>query len=210
MIGKRFGRLIVLARAENKGRRTAYRCKCDCGQEKIVTSENLVAGHTKSCGCINRERLSARSKEQNTTHGMSHTRIYRIWTHMRSRCNLERHERYHEYGGKGIKVCPEWDDFKAFYAWAMENGYDDTKTIDRIDNNKGYSPSNCRWTDYQTQNNNRDYNVMLTFNGKTMTVAEWARETGINDGTLRARLFHMGWSIEKALTTPTRKSKHSQ
>lgn len=208
MIGTRFGRLTVLYRTPNKGRRTAYMCQCDCGNKTIATSENLVAGHTKSCGCINKERASIALREQNMKHGLSYTRLYRIWAHMRSRCNLKRHERYHEYGGRGIKVCPEWDDFQNFHQWAIDNGYNESLTIDRIDNEKGYCPENCRWTDYKTQNNNRDYNVHLTHNGKTMTVAEWAREIGVKDATLRSRL-KAGWSIERVLTTPITR-KHSQ
>jgi hypothetical protein len=126
---------------------------------------------------------------------------------MRSRCNLKRHPRYSQYGGRGIKVCHEWDDFKKFYEWAIANGYDETLTIDRRDNDKGYCPDNCRWVDYKAQNNNRAFNVPLTFNGQTKTIAEWARTTGIKDGTLRHRLYIMKWPLERALTEPTHR-KH--
>jgi hypothetical protein len=119
---------------------------------------------------------------------------------MRRRCVDAKQPNFSHYGGKGITVCEEWlHNYKAFYDWSISNGYTDELTIDRIDNNKGYSPENCRWADMKTQQNNRSYNKLLTYNGKTQNVKEWAEELGINYKTLWNRLFTYKWSIEKAL-----------
>ena len=122
---------------------------------------------------------------------------------MKRRCNDETNSHYHIYGGKGIKVCEEWEEnFEAFYNWAMSNGYVKGLTIDRIDNDKNYCPENCRWATYLEQGNNTSRNHRLTFNNETHTMAEWARIIGINYSVLRSRINDSGWSVEKALTTP--------
>lgn len=131
---------------------------------------------------------------------LGNRRLYGIWLNMRRRCVDAKQPNFSHYGGKGITVCEEWlHNYKAFYDWSISNGYTDELTIDRIDNNKGYSPENCRWADMKTQQNNRSYNKLLTYNGKTQNVKEWAEELGINYKTLWNRLFTYKWSIEKAL-----------
>lgn len=137
-------------------------------------------------------------------HGESYheTRLHHIWVNMRYRCNNPNCSHYNRYGGRGIKVCDEWNEYLVFKKWAMANGYDDSKSIDRIDNNGNYEPNNCRWATMKTQNNNRSSNNNITYNGETHTVAEWACIVGINENTLRSRLFINKWDIETALTTP--------
>ena len=131
--------------------------KCDCGKEKILEKAKVVNGSTLSCGCYAIEKV----KEYNTTHHLTKTRLYRIWLGMKSRCYNNKKKDYKNYGGRGIKVCTEWkSDFMNFHSWAMDNGYSDNLTIDRIDVNGNYEPSNCRWVDMKVQakkrrNNNR-------------------------------------------------------
>jgi hypothetical protein len=138
-------------------------------------------------------------------HGMSGTKIYKTWHNVRSRCKNPNATKYHIYGGKGIKVCKEWDEsFERFYRWSVENGYKEGLTIDRIDGDGDYSPENCRWVDYQTQNNNTSQNNMITFDGITLTAYQWARKIGMNPKTFSERL-RRGWPVERAITTPTMK-----
>lgn len=119
---------------------------------------------------------------------LSRTRLYRIFDHMKQRCYNKNNERYKDYGKRGINVCNEWlHDFMVFREWALNNGYNDTLTIDRIDVNGNYEPSNCRWVDNLTQQNNKRDNVFLTYNGKTQTMAQWSRELGINRHTINKR-----------------------
>lgn len=201
LTGKRFGRLTVLERMEDGDRRAKWLCKCDCGRIKIVASTNLIQGNTVSCGCLNRENQ--------TTHGKSKTRLYRIYNNMKNRCYNSNVKAFPDYGGRGIKVCDEWlADFMNFYNWAMTNGYDDTKSIDRIDNDGSYEPSNCRWVGLKAQQNNKRSNIMLEYKGKTKTVAEWADEVGIPRGIVYDRI-KKGWTTEEALTTPKGEKRRS-
>ena len=151
LTGQRFGRLTVLKRAETINKRTRWLCRCDCGEEVIVEAYNLKKGHTQSCGCLQREAAS----KANTTHGMRGSRLYRIWVCMHNRCYRKCYHAYNHYGGRGITICDEWHDFQAFQYWAIENGYNDDLSIDRIDNDKGYYPDNCRWVTMEEQNRNK-------------------------------------------------------
>lgn len=131
-------------------------------------------------------------------HGMSHTRIYKIWTGMRQRCFSPQHKDYPDYGGRGITICDEWSDFKTFYEWATDNGYSDELSIDRINTNGNYCPENCRWADDVVQSRNRRF-TQLSYNGETHTIAEWAKILGIGNTTIRTRL-KKGMSIEQILS----------
>ena len=196
LTGIRVGKLIVIGPAERKNGRTAWHCKCDCGNETTVLTQQLTHGLTKSCGCYQKERASETFKR----HGMYGTRLYRIWSNMIQRCSNPKNNAYLMYGAKGVSVCAEWKVFNAFCQWAMSNGYDDGLSIDRIDNSKGYSPDNCRWATSQEQTDNRVCVRYVFFNGKTQTLKKWAEETGIPYDRLSWRIRN-GWPIEKALTT---------
>lgn len=140
-------------------------------------------------------------------HGMYRTRIYRIWKGIKRRCLNPNNEYYKDYGGRGISVCKEWEDFKNFYNWAMNSGYSDTLTIDRINNDGNYDPDNCRWVTQKVQNNNTRKNHYLTYKGKTKSMAEWSEITGIPYSTLKGRINSLHWSVEKTIETPTREKR---
>lgn len=196
LTGQRFGRLVVIERADNSADgRARWLCRCDCGQSKTVLGEHLKKGRTKSCGCAKSESSSKRFKK----HGGRNSKLYRIWSNMKDRCNNPDCKVYSDYGGRGIKVCKEWiDDFSAFQKWALANGYKEGLTIDRKDNDKGYFPDNCRWTDRKIQGNNKRNCRYITYKGQRKTVAEWSDITGIPHDTLLYRLNH-GWETERIL-----------
>lgn len=200
---KKFNRLTVIERAENnKYNRATWLCKCDCGNMIIVSGNALLKSNTKSCGCLRSETVR---KSKNKIHGMTDTRIFHCWSAMKDRCTNERHKAYKNYGGRGIRVCDEWlHDFQTFYEWAMENGYSDELSIDRIDNDGNYEPSNCRWITYKEQQNNKRTNHYLEYDGEVKTIAQWAEIVGIKRKVLTQRINN-GWTTEKALTTPVRK-----
>lgn len=203
LTGRKFNKLTVISRAENSNKGAIrWLCVCECGNQTIVERSNLVKGVIKSCGCYNREIVSERAKKNFTTHGLYKTRLYRTLNHILQRCYNPNNNQYKNYGGRGITVCNEWkNDCQAFFIWAISNGYKEGLTIDRIDNNGNYEPNNCRWVDMKTQANNRRTNRLISYNGQTHTMKEWAIITGINYRTLQDRLKR-GWSDEKALTTP--------
>ena len=205
LTGKRFGKLVVIKTAgKTKNGAYLWQCKCDCGNEIIANVGNLKNGHTKSCGCLRVDRC----KTNFTKHGLEHTRLYGIWSDMRLRCYDEKNIAYHRYGGRGITICDEWkNDVKAFYGWATANGYKDSLTIDRIDNDGNYCPENCRWATVKEQASNRRSNIFVTHNGKTQTMKEWANEVGIPYKVVWARMQKLGWSAERALTDPVKKGK---
>lgn len=199
MTGERCGRLIVLGfHGISKERRAEWDCVCDCGNFVVVQGKYLRNGDTLSCGCYNRDRIAKIGKEHKT-HGMTGTRLYNIWSSMRKRCLSETHESYPRYGGRGIKICEEWGSFEKFLKWALENGYSENKSIDRINNDDGYYPENCRWTDMKTQSRNRSSNKRISYKGQTHCIAEWAEILGLETSTLWRRLNVLKMPLEKAL-----------
>ena len=201
VLNKRFGRLSVIERVDNnKHGQARWRCRCDCGNEVIVTGYKLTSGHTRSCGCLKIESTG----NQRRTHGDTGSRLYVCWQHMKNRCNNPLDKYFCNYGGRGISVCPEWDSYEKFKEWAFAHGYRDDLTLDRIDVNGNYCPENCRWTTMQEQQNNRRNNHYVEFCGEVHTLADWARIIGINRDVLQMRINKLKWSVEKAFTTPVR------
>ena len=169
LTGKKFGRLTVMRRTSNKKTRTYWHCKCDCGKEIDVCASHLSSSKTVSCGCSSAERIA----ELNKTHGMSKTILYKKWCEMKKRCFNKSTASYSSYGGRGITVCDEWkDDFLSFYNWAMSNGYSNGLSIDRIDVNGNYEPSNCRWVDNKTQSLNKRNTIYIELFGAKTTLFE--------------------------------------
>jgi hypothetical protein len=200
----KFTKLKVIARIENnKNGNAIWQCKCDCGNVINVTGVDLRSEHTKSCGCYNIEAIIQR----NMKHGETRTRLYNIWRKMLRRCKNSNEKRYKDYGGRGIFVCNEWKDYLVFRDWALSNGYKEDLTIDRRNNDGNYDPDNCRWATYKEQGNNKRNNHCIVYNGKTQTLMQWSEETSIDYDVIQRRLTVYKWSIEKALTTPTRKMR---
>jgi hypothetical protein len=203
LAGKKFGRLTAIKYVFSKNKNRYWLCKCVCGNEKIARTADLIAGKTKSCGCLQFE-ASQKSGLNSKKHGMTNTRIYNIWRRMKYRCYSKNADNYKDYGGRGITVCDEWkNDFKAFYNWSMQNVYKNNLSIDRIDVNGNYEPTNCRWATNLQQANNRRNNRFISYNNQKLTFAEWATKYNISKTTFCYRL-KCGWSIEKILNTPPR------
>lgn len=197
--GKRFKRLVVIGfshYSEDK-KRTYWKCRCDCGNEIVTRGDSLKSGHTNSCGCYNKDIVA--ELKPSSTHNLSDTRIFHIWTGMKTRCYNKNAKNYVHYGGRGIKICQEWlDDFMNFYNWAMKNGYRDDLTIDRIDVNGNYEPSNCRWANSEQQANNKTNSSLFTYKGEEKTLTEWSRILGFNYETVKARIYK-GIPFEEAI-----------
>lgn len=207
LAGQRFGELTVLNRIENdRYGRAQWQCRCNCGNLTNVASGNLVSGHTSSCGCmeaLNRERMGSRNKR----HGKYGTSIYGVWNAIIQRCCNPNQSSFKNYGGRDIQVCDEWKTFDLFYEWAKQSGYVDVAargecTIERIDVNGDYCPTNCKWVNMQEQANNKRNNHRLLYDGECKTLAQWARSLNIPYDCLKQRINRLGWSAEKALTTP--------
>jgi len=194
-VGDRFTRLVALERSGRKtpNNKCFYRYfKCDCGRIKEIMEYSVYRGYTKSCNCISKEV----SVKKFTTHNMSRSRIYHIWNGINMRCRNKNEPDYKYYGSKGIKVCDEWITFIGFYNWAKNSGYKKNLTIDRIDNNKGYYPENCRWATIIQQNRNKTN--LIKYNG--MCASEISIKLGGKPCLIYGRLSN-GWTIEKAFTT---------
>ena len=187
LTGQKYGRLTVIGLADTGTRKTYWVCKCDCGNIKTIRSDSLTSGRIKSCGCLKKEQ-DIKNLSANHSHKMSGTRIYQIWQGIKGRCNNIHNTRFHRYGGRGIKVCKEWEnDFSSFYTWAINNGYADDLTIDRIDNDRGYAPDNCRWSTPKGQCNNRETNIKITIGNATKSLTEWCEIFELNPKTVMAR-----------------------
>lgn len=203
MIGLKFGRLTVLAfdshrRSAGGFKLAYYKCRCDCGKEVVVLGRHARVGHTKSCGCLSRERA--------TKHGGSQRGptfpLYRVWSNMWKRCCNPNMHNYYLYGGRGITVDPRWRDFKVFVDDMMPT-YQRGLSIERKDNDGPYSKENCTWADAYEQQRNKRTNVWLELNGERLIMADWARRLGVRQKVIWWRL-NDGWNVEKALTTPAR------
>lgn len=193
-IGRTFGRLSVKSVAVQNGAKSRVIAECSCGEVKEVILCNIRNGNTSSCGCLATEILTKR----NYKHGESNSRLYGIWSGMKERCNNPNLPDYKNYGGRGISVCPEWeDDFLKFKTWAIEDSYSDELTIDRIDVDKGYSPNNCRWIPLSLQARNKTNTWYVELEGLKKTAKEWCEILGTNyqSAHTRKRAGHEGLAI---------------
>lgn len=198
LTGQTFGRLTVIAPHSCGERQMKYICQCECGNVKIIRSDSLLSGNTKSCGCLKEEQNKI-NLTANHSHKQSGTRLYGIWQGIKERCYNKHDARYHRYGGRGITVCDEWkNDFKAFYDWAVNNGYDEKLTINRIDNDGNYQPNNCRWSTVKEQCNNRETNIKITIGNSTRSLQEWCDIFEVDYKKINARYHRNGFeSIDR-------------
>lgn len=212
--GKRFGRLTALFKTENNKRNKAmWVCLCDCGKYVIEQASTLMSGKVNSCGCLLKEWYAHGAEQTGEKshlykHGMCYTRINRIYRKIKQRCQNKNSQAYKRYGGRGIRICEEWEkNFISFYEWSIANGYNDSLTIDRIDNDGDYSPDNCRWADMKTQQNNRGNNTIIEIKGIRKTISEWCDEYGTNYRLAYKRIRN-GWSPIDALAIPSGVVQH--
>ena len=199
-IGHNYGRLTVVGGPTLRNRKTYWQCKCECGNTSMVSAANLSSGSSKSCGCLQRELLAARTK----THNGTHDSLYAVWAMMKQRCLNTNATGFRNYGGRGITICDEWHDYASFRDWAIPHGYDPRLQLDRIDNESGYCPGNCRWVHPLVNANNRRNNVVIEHGGESLTAAQWSRRLGGNKTLVSTRL-KAGWSETRAVTEPVRR-----
>jgi len=177
LTGQQFGRLTVIReQKKRKNKRKIWLCQCQCGRKKSVAGAELRSSQTKSCGCYRREIASQRAIQTHTKHGdagKNPSRLYRIWHNMKKRCSCKNDKDYKNYGGRGIKVCKAWHDYRAFRKWALAHGYREDLQIDRINNDGNYTPKNCRWVTHNENARNTRRTRWITINRKTKSLAEW-------------------------------------
>jgi len=197
--GNRYGYLVALRIDYSRG--SHWICKCDCGKEVSVDANALKTGNTRSCGCQKYVMSSAKNRK----HGMSKSKLYGIWSDIKARCYNPNNASYDRYGARGIGMCDEWkNDPSKFIEWSLNNGYFESDnnrvdcSIDRIDNDKGYSPNNCRWVDIYVQAYNKRRTIILTYNDETHTIREWSEKLGIKETTIRDR-YKRGLSVGRIL-----------
>lgn len=205
LTGQKFGRWAAIERAPNVGQKTMWHVQCDCGTLRIVPGGDLRNGKTKSCGCLNREMITAR----NLRHGMNirgkRTRTYRIWCAMRTRCENAKAKDFARYGGRGIAVCSQWHNFSVFLADMGE--CPPYLTLERRDNNGHYEPENCYWATRKEQSNNKCNTKRMIYRGETITLAQWTERTGLSYSCFYRRTRTLGWNEEKTLNTPRLREK---
>lgn len=207
LTGMTFGRLIVIGRSNDdyinlstKKHTRRWICECSCGNKTTVTTPQLTGGRTKSCGCLQRERTA----QANTKHGGRYDRLHSVWANMKNRCYNPNYSEYESYGGRGITVCDEWQNYPSFAEWATNAGYNKYLkrgecTLDRIDVNGNYCPQNCRFVNMYIQANNKMNNVYITHNGESHTIADWSKKLGVKYNSLYYRIKTKGLSLENAI-----------
>jgi hypothetical protein len=207
--GQRFGMLVAIRQTEKrKNKHVIWLCKCDCGNFKEVPQNNLVGGSTKSCGCL-RTKLFNKNRRK-PSHGMYKTRQFSIWHSMKQRCLNKKSTNYKDYGGRGIKVCDKWLNFKGFWE-DMQYGYDDNLTIDRINVNDDYCKENCRWITQQEQEFNKRNSIIINIDGITAPLKYQCKRLNIPYKLVYNRIHCKNWEVEKALKTPLiQKYSHKQ
>lgn len=216
IVGKRFEKLTVIKLANKiqkynskgckDGLKYIYLCSCDCGNTCFVERNHLITLHTKSCGCY---KIGMHTNRL-TKHNKRYTKIYNVWSGIKRRCYNPHQKSYKNYGGRGIIMCDEWlKNFQTFYNWAINNGYEEGLTIDRINNNGNYEPSNCRWVRSQDQTKNLRTNHYITYNNETHCLSKWAEIYNIPKNVMYTRVS-LGWDFEKIISTPPKTNKKSK
>ncbi len=207
LTGKVFGWYTVICKdGNNKHGHPMSRCLCRCGTVKRVANALLVAGTTKSCGCLAREQRKQFAKDA-TTHGLSKTRGYFCWLHMKERCTDPKHKEFHNYGGRGIYYCDAWKSFENFHRDMGDKP--PGLSLERINNDGNYCPENCKWATPLEQGNNSRKNRRIEIDGETKTLSQWCRTVGINKGTVLSR-ERCGWGIVEAITSPIKIQTRAQ
>lgn len=200
-IGNRYNMLTVVEpihkTLKNGKKQWFWRVKCDCGNERIEIPNEVISGKVKSCGCFRKSGGQIPRK-----HGESHTKLHDIWLCMRRRCQKETDLSYDRYGGRGIKVCQEWEDYNTFANWARANGYEEGLSIERKDVNGNYCPENCEWIPLARQARNRRTTMWVTYQGRKMSLAEAAEIAGLPYKQVHYRIKKRGWTVERALSEP--------
>lgn len=202
--GQRFGRLLVVAFHGSPDGNALWLCRCDCGSERVCHGTALRNGHTTSCGCLRTEHLNRIRRTTHFKHGLAGTPVARVWEAMIRRCEVPAANSYPGYGGRGITVCQRWRESLAAFSEDM-GPRPPGATIEREDNDKGYEPGNCVWADATTQANNTRRSRRITHDGRTMTLAQWAREAGLDPSALRLRIKR-GWPFARAIVEPLRQT----
>lgn len=193
--GKRFGRLTVLRPAYRENTTSVWLCSCDCGNITYASGYALTSGRTQSCRCLHKELLSKRQK----THGLTDKHpIYRTWRGMKQRCLYPNHACFNRYGGRGIKICDRWLDFKNFYE-DMRPTWFKGASIDRVNTNGDYTPENCRWATPKQQANNSNRNLVIDLYGTRKSLTEWCEQLNLNYRTVLGRI-NRGWNEYRALS----------
>lgn len=209
LIGKRFERLIVIKQVgEDNSKNYKWLCLCNCGKEKIILGYDLENGHTKSCGCLQKENASIYNIKHGHNKVGKRSKTYQSWVNMIARCTNSSHKQWKDYGGRGIKVCERWLKFENF----LEDMGEAPRglTIERIKNKKGYFKENCKWATRKEQMRNTRSNRFIPFNNKIQCISDLAKEFGIHVTTFRYRIDKLNWSIEKALLTPVKKKRKNE
>ena len=208
IVGKKYAFLTVIAEPHfketitpsRKGHRPYVYCKCDCGETKEVDAYHILSGKVISCGC---------KWGGHVTHGLTNHRLYNVWEGIKARCNNPNYNQYKDYGGRGIKICDEWaNDASVFIKWGIANGWRKGLTIERVDNDGNYEPSNCKWVTWIEQGKNRRNTRKLTYMGRTLRIEEWAKELGFCHGTINDRIYNRKWSVDRALSVPPVKGRN--
>jgi len=196
VIGSKFGRLTIIKESEKRiDNRVSVYCICDCGNEVIASINSLKKEHKKSCGCLKKETKS------NYKNGLRHHPLYNVWANIKQRCLNKKQPKYNDYGGRGIKICKEWENsFECFYNWCLNNSWGKGLEIDRVNNNGDYEPNNCRFVSRSINMNNTRANTIIEYNNEIKTLAEWAEKLNIPYGRLAQRINKLKMPIELAFS----------
>ena len=196
----KYGKLTVIKKTNEKTKdnKILWLCQCKCGNTITLQTYAILSGRTRSCGCLRPElskKLFSGVRQENL-------RLYRIWTGIKQRCYNEKYNDYKDYGAKGVIMCEDWkNNYESFYIWAINNGYSDSLSIDRIDTTGNYEPNNCRWADDETQANNKRNTLYFNIDGEKKSLHQICQEKGVDKTLIYSRLWN-GWNLEDALNTP--------